>query len=285
MHANFVRALRRVLLLTAAACLLSISIAAHPGSGIAVDGSGQVYFLDTGSGLWRIDTKGVVTRLSRERNHWLAIDPNSGFATARLPTDPHRGLGHHSGGLEPDGAHLDRFPDRNRRDGSLYYKRQRPGDLQIMPTTPAGATSVFATLPASIAHFNGMTVVADGSIYFTDNSTISKVNAAGQIWTGTTIFPLTKPPSIPDTEKPYLRGLAIDPKGNMYVADSGDARLLKITPAGAITTLVQLESPGSTHRRRPLRRHRLCPGVPAHRGRRPPRLAAPHPKDHPHGPA
>jgi len=135
------------------------------------------------------------------------------------------------------------FPIAIGADGSLYYKRQRPGDLQIMRTTPAGATSVFATLPASISHLNGMTAVADGSIYFTDNSTISKVNAAGQIWTGTTILPLAKPPSIPDTEKPYLRGLAIDPKGNMYVADSGDARLLKITPAGAITTLVQLESP------------------------------------------
>jgi hypothetical protein len=31
----------------------------------------------------------------------------------------------------------------------------------------------------------------------------------------------------------------------MYVADTGDARVLKITPRGDITTLVQIESPWS----------------------------------------
>jgi hypothetical protein len=43
--------------------------------------------------------------------------------------------------------------------------------------------------------------------------------------------------------RPYLRGLKVDSKGVVYVADTGDARVLKITPDGNVSTLLQLESP------------------------------------------
>jgi DNA-binding beta-propeller fold protein YncE len=43
--------------------------------------------------------------------------------------------------------------------------------------------------------------------------------------------------------RPYLRGLKVDAKAAVYVADAGDARVLKITPDGKVTTLIQLESP------------------------------------------
>src|SRR5438128_8215286 len=66
------------------AVFLSTSVTAHPGSGIAVDRLGQVYFLDTGSGLWKIDTRGGLTHLSGTLFHWLAIDENNRFANTRL---------------------------------------------------------------------------------------------------------------------------------------------------------------------------------------------------------
>jgi len=47
------------------ACLLAMSGMAHPGSGILVDRHGQVYFIDTGSGLWKIDKRGAVSHLAR----------------------------------------------------------------------------------------------------------------------------------------------------------------------------------------------------------------------------
>jgi DNA-binding beta-propeller fold protein YncE len=46
-------------------------------------------------------------------------------------------------------------------------------------------------------------------------------------------------------QHPYLRGLAVDAQGVIYVADTGDARVLKITPQGKVTTLLQTESPWS----------------------------------------
>lgn len=240
---------RRAVLGVAAACLLSTSVLAHTGSGIAVDRSGQVFFLDTGSGLWRIDTKGGLTHLSGLKNHWLAIDANDGFTNGRLPTDP-------AGDwvitkVGPTVLISTDFPIAMGQDGNLYYQSGRPGHLQIVRTIPSGGTSVFATLPAtttgaSLPHLNGITAGPNGSIYYTEDSSIRRITAKGKISTVATVPALVGGPSIPGTNlHPYLRGLNVDAKGVMYVADNGDARVLKITPGGSITTLVQLESPWS----------------------------------------
>src|SRR2546421_10843606 len=77
---------RPTLLIVAVVCLLAGTLMAHPGSGIAVDRLGQVYFLDTGSGLWKIDGRGRLTKLSGLKPHWLAIDANNRFANTPLPT-------------------------------------------------------------------------------------------------------------------------------------------------------------------------------------------------------
>src|SRR5688500_20297196 len=81
---------RRSLQMIFAIALLGASAFGHPGSGILVDRLGQVYFIDTGSGLWKIDTRGGLSHLSPLRNHWLAMDPNNRFTQTRLPTDPGR---------------------------------------------------------------------------------------------------------------------------------------------------------------------------------------------------
>jgi hypothetical protein len=54
--------------------LLVTNTYAHPGSGIVVDKDGNVYFTDTGQGVWKIDPKGTLTYLPSSRFHWMAID-------------------------------------------------------------------------------------------------------------------------------------------------------------------------------------------------------------------
>src|SRR4051794_18627261 len=77
----------RVLL--AAALLLLFAMAvnaiAHPGSGIVVDRRGYVYFLDTGSGVWVVQTDGKLVRRGGPRFHWMAIDESEHPFGARLP--------------------------------------------------------------------------------------------------------------------------------------------------------------------------------------------------------
>src|SRR6478672_999764 len=76
----------RLVLTLAAIGLVSVSAAAHPGAGIAVDRAGQIFFIDTGSGLWRIDTSRKFTHLSRTLFHWLALDEDNRFANTQLPS-------------------------------------------------------------------------------------------------------------------------------------------------------------------------------------------------------
>jgi sugar lactone lactonase YvrE len=240
---------RRVVLGAAAACLLSTPVLAHPGSGIVVDRLGQVYFLDTGSGLWKIDARGSLSHLSPLRNHWLAIDASDRFTQSRLPTDTGRDWVITAAGSNPTLLISTDFPLTMGQDGNLYYPSARESNVRILRTSPTGGTSAFVTLPRSVAGaalrwINGITSAPDGSIYYTEDNAIRRITPQGAVSTVATVPALARGPAIPGSEKhPYLRGLKVDANGVVYVADDGDARVLKITPHGRITTLLQLDSP------------------------------------------
>jgi streptogramin lyase len=241
--------IRESVFVLAAVCLLAAPAMAHPGSGIAVDKNGQVYFLDTGSGLFKIDAHGKLTKLSSTRFHWLALDSNNAFANTRLPSGPNGDI--EKVGTNPTVLISSDWPIAVGRNNTLYFpSRDR---LQIKQLSPSGVTSVFATLPAATAkssepHLNGLTVSSDGSVYYTDDSSIRRITAKGVISTVATVPALAGGPAIPGVEansRPYLRGLEVDATGIMYVAASGDGRVLKITPEGKVTTLIQTQSPWS----------------------------------------
>jgi DNA-binding beta-propeller fold protein YncE len=240
------RICHRALLTLAVAGFLSTALQAHPGSAIAVDRLGQVFFIDTGSGLWKIDRQGRLTSLSGLLNHWFALDANNRFANSRLPSGA---LGEISRvGANPTLLLSTDYPIAIGQDGNLYYPTRPP--VRIMRMLPSGETSVLATLPATtsgpLPHINGITAGPDGSLYYTENSVIRRINAQGQVSIAATVPALLHGPSIPGTNQhPFLRGLAVDAGGVMYVADNGDARVLKITPQGKITALLQLQSPWS----------------------------------------
>ena len=242
------RLCRRPVLALAAACLLSTPVMAHPGSGIAVDRLGQVYFLDTGSGLWKIDPHGKLARISGIMFHWLALDTNNAFASSPLPSGP---LGDILRvGASPTLLLSSDYPIAIGQDGNLYYPSGPTGGLRIVQMMPSGGRSVLATLPATargpLAHLNGITAGPNGSLYYTENNAIRRITAQGRVSTVATIPALAGGPSIPGMDQqPYLRGLAVDDRGVMYVADTGNARVLKIIPDGKVTTLLQLESPWS----------------------------------------
>jgi sugar lactone lactonase YvrE len=239
----------RLVLGVAAVCLFSVAVLGHPGSGIVVDRLGQIYFLDTGSGLWKIDTRGIATHLSPLRNHWLAIDANDRFTQARLPTDSGRDWVLTAVGSNPTLLISTDFPFVIDQDGNLYYPSTRESNVRILRTNPTGGTSAFVTLPrtasgAALGWINGITTGPDGSFYYAEDNAVRRITAQGKVSTVATVTALAHGPAIPGNEKrPYLRGLKVDANGAVYVADAGDARVLKITPDGKISTLLQLESP------------------------------------------
>ena len=240
---------RRIILSIAAAWLLGVSTSGHPGSGILVDRVGQIYFIDTGSGLWKIDTRGVVTNLSPLRNHWLAMDPNDRFIQSRVPTDPGRDWVITAAGSNPTILISTDFPIVIGEDGNLYHPSVRESNVRLMRTNSTGGTSAFVTLPRSVAGaalgwINGLATGPTGSIYYTEDNAVRRISARGEVSTIATVTPHANRTATPGIEeRPYLRGLKVDANGSVYVADAADARVFKITSDGKVTTLLQLDSP------------------------------------------
>lgn len=239
--------LRRASVLCAAllSSLLPATLLAHPGSGIVVDRTGQVYFVDTGSGLWKIDTHGRLVKLATPRFHWLALDANDRFASTRLPSGS---MGEVTRvGARPTLLLASDYPLVVGSDGNLYYPaRHADGTaLDLLRLEPTGRSTTFTTV--ALPYFNGLAGSSDGSLYYTENRAIRRVNAQGKTSTIIDHLALGTCAQIPGNEPndPLLRGLAVDSTGAIFVAASGCGSVLKVTPDGQVSTVLQLGGPWS----------------------------------------
>lgn len=109
-------------------------------------------------------------------------------------------------------------------------------------STLAGSTAGFVNGPGSVAKFHEpSSVVVDpaGNTYVVDigNNAIRKVDQAGNVTTiaGTGAYGSADGPGATAT---FCRPNAIarDASGNLYVTDTGNNRIRKISPAGSVTT-------------------------------------------------
>ncbi len=244
------KALRRGVAISLAAYVLatvfSISIMAHPGSGIVVDRRGEVYFLDTGSGVWKIDLQGKLTHLPGPRFHWMTIDHDDCFATAHLPTGARGDITRV--GTSPTLLVASDFPVAIGANGSLFYPSYAAGSgLQLMELTPADRTTALANLSSAgggeLRWVNGLAAGADGTLYYTEDNAVRRISARGEVSTVVANPKIPTCVSIAGTSRPMLRGLAADSHGTIYVAASGCGSLLKVSARGEVTTVHQLQSP------------------------------------------
>lgn len=224
---------------------------AHPGSGIAVDRTGAVFFVDSGSGLWKIGAAGTISKIPGAAYHWMALDAANAFARTRLPRE--RNTDMTAAGSNPTILLASDYPIAIGTDGNLYYPLNVDGKpLRMMKVTPQGATSVLADIPASkkgpLRWINGLAAGPDGALFFTDDNAIWRMTSRGQ---ASTVATIQSPPNatlVPMHTKdmgPMLRGLAVDSKGVIYVAATADGRVLKVTPDGKTETILQVQSPWS----------------------------------------
>lgn len=237
--------MNRIALVLLAAALFAGPAHAHPGSGIAIDRAGRIYFVDTGSGLWRIDAGDRLTRMPGAAFHWLTLDLGNSFGRLELPSGP--GWEIDRVGTDPVVLLASDFPLVAGPDGNLYYPSQGgSGPRRIFRVRPTGQNAVIAQVP--LPWLNGLAAAPDGALYYSENAAIHRISSDGRI---STVAEHIMPPgcvAIPGTESgegPLLRGLAVDAGGTVYVAASGCGSLLKFTPGGQVTVLLQLQSPWS----------------------------------------
>lgn len=219
---------------------------AHPGSGIVVDKYGQIYFTDTGKGVWKIDVNRKLTYLPASRFHWMTIDTIGYFAASP------KNFGEYFERVTPQNNNpalimCSDFPLVAGRDGNIYYADTRRGSTKITRRTPGGKETVVAS--NEIFEFiSGIAAGADGSLYITEAAipnanTIRKITMDGTVSTIATYIGKSSSDLPLETVPSYCRGLAVDSSGNIYVAATGSRSVLKITPRGKITTIHQAASP------------------------------------------
>jgi sugar lactone lactonase YvrE len=187
-------------------------------NGIAIDAAGNLYVADAGNHRIReITPAGEVSTLA---------DSEYGFAD---------GIGgdakfHYPVGIASDAV------------GNLYVTDS--GSSRIRKITLAGEVSTFTGgkygfRRAAFRDPTGIAIDAAGNLYVadTENHRIRKITPAGEVSTiagGEEGF-ADGVGSDARFNKP--RGIAADAAGNLYVADFGNDRIRKITPAGEVSTL------------------------------------------------
>ena len=215
-------------------CLIPVFANAHPGSGIVVDSLGQIYFVDMVSGIWRLDARGSLTHLRGQAFHWMTLDTTDRFASTHLPSGSDGDF--ERIGRAPTLLLASDFPIVIGRDGNLYFPSHNARTpLQIQKMTPAGQTSVLAVLPFSKARppvrdVNGLAAGPDGSLYYTEDNAVRRISKEGRVTTVAENFRCGSNALL------LLRGLDISASGSIYVAATGCRSVLKITPAGVVTT-------------------------------------------------
>jgi surface protein len=142
--------------------------------------------------------------------------------------------------------------------GNLYVADY--GNHTIRKITPAGAVTTFAgsgtagatDATGTAASFNGPTGLAfdaAGNLYVGDygNHKIRKVTPAGVVTTfaGSGTAGATDATGTAASFNQPI-GTTFDTAGNLYVADAGNHKIRKITPAGSVTTFAGSGTPGAT---------------------------------------
>ena len=134
-------------------------------------------------------------------------------------------------------------------DGAGHVYVADTFNAAIRKITPAGVVSTFAT-STSLAGPNGMAVDGAGNVYVADSvNTIRKITPAGavSILAGSAGLPGSTDGTGAAARFNAPWGLATDGAGNVYVADTYNHTVRKITPAGVVSTLAGSAGlPGST---------------------------------------
>lgn len=233
--------------------LLSASAghAEKPGTGVAVDGHGAVYFTDIGRGPWKIHADGKVTAHDGPPSHFMAIDADGRFAGTRMPSSRVR-LKH--AGSKPTLLLSDDVPIAIARDGALVFPDTGvDGRVQIVRLTPAGEHTVLATLPATtedgpLESINGIAAGRDGAVYYTENKAVRRLTKEGTL--STVASSLVVPDCVPQPGShakpgPQLRGLDVEDDGTIFVAATGCGTLVRISAGGEVTPLLRAVAPWS----------------------------------------
>ncbi len=197
--------------------------------GVAVDSAGNVYVADENNHTVRkVTAAGVVTTLAGTAGMVGSADGTGAAARFNNPT-----------GVAVDSAGnvyvADAFNDTVRKVTAAGVVTTLAGTAGMAGSADGTGAAASFRLPISVA------VDSAGNVYVADrgNYTIRKVTAAGVVTTLAGTAGMVGSADGTGTAASFSspQGLAVDNAGNVYVADTGNSTLRKVTPAGTTTTV------------------------------------------------
>ncbi|CAG9183259.1 NHL repeat-containing protein [Cupriavidus pampae] len=202
-------------------------------SGVIADSVGNVYVVDQSNHRIRqIDNTNTVSTLAGSTAGYL-----DGTGTGAQFNSPYAGVVDAVGNL-----YVTEFSNNR-------IRKITPGGVV---TTFAGSTGGYLDGTGTGAQFqspSGIAIDASGNLYVADtsNNKIRKITPAGVVTTiaGSTYGFADGTGTAAQFAAPF--GLALDADGNLYVADRGNNRIRKITPAGVVTTIAGDGTAGNTN--------------------------------------
>jgi sugar lactone lactonase YvrE len=192
-----------------------VNLILYPGFNpiaVAVNDSGSLYVLDLDGGLWKISTDLKSSLLTT-----VVPSPGASFSTAW--------------GVAVDGAANVYFSGRDK-----IRKITPDGNVTTLAGSGSPGNADGAGTSASFRGPKGLAVDSSGNVYVADrgNNTIRKITSSGIV---TTLAGSASPGSADGTGTAASfnspAGVALDASGNLYVADSGNNKIRKITLPGA----------------------------------------------------
>ncbi len=191
-----------------------------PPVGTAADAFGNVYF-SSGNLVFKVDGSGILTRVAG--NGKAGYSGDSGAATEAQLNLPQ--------GVAVDGS------------GTLYIADT--GNNAVRRVTPDGVIVTLVGATAKSVQLNapqGVAIDAAGNLYVSDtkNSVIRQVTSAGAITTvagnGTRGFS-GDGGAATSAQLNLPAGIAVDAAGRLYIADSGNSVVRRVTAGGSIATV------------------------------------------------
>jgi hypothetical protein len=255
-HFHFVPAMAALFYLS------TITVPAHPASGIVVDENEQVVFIQSRVGVAKIEADGKLTYIHRTTGgHFMCLDPEARFSD-QYPRLFKRLT---ASGVKPAILYADGgAPIAVCQDGNLYYGSGFPGGDDMAPgghtitrISPDGKRTLFSPeLKGILAKLNeavtGLAAGPEGLLYVACPNAILTVKMDGTV--STLVHPVVVPECDNDISPtnqaafyhaPYLRGLAVAPDTTVFAAVTGCHCVVKVAPGGKVSTVLKAERPWS----------------------------------------
>lgn len=252
--------------------LLAQAAWAHPGTGIVVDRQGRVFFTDL-KRIWLWEPGGGLTAVvSGKHSHAIRLDAAGNLEGEHLTYDSANARWWTSAWrLAPDGtvsdtaAPVEGFPDlftpavapdgtryyarvdNNRRDVSEIHRQKPDGSGDVV----AGGVYGYADGLGREARFGPIGAIAvgpGGDLYVTDEVSVRKVTTGGRVTTLARGGPLLKPSFVSRVLSGRfgkMMGLAVDARGEVFAANYGGGRVVKVSPSGKVTSVIESRNPWS----------------------------------------